>query len=83
VVKRQACKKFKLAQIPEYWKISRDGGKWKQNFRIFTISELRRRQELLGYLLLVHKENPLRLRVSARVISFSMISSISGIQWFQ
>ena len=28
--------------------MSRDGGKLKQNFRIFKISELRRRQELLG-----------------------------------
>jgi hypothetical protein len=34
VVKRQACKNFKLALIPEYGKISRDGGKLKQNFRI-------------------------------------------------
>ena len=53
MVKRQACKNFKLALIPEYGKISRDGGKLKQNFRIFKISELRRRQELLGDLLLV------------------------------
>ena len=34
--------------------MSRDGGKLKQNFRIFKISELRRRQELLGDLLLVN-----------------------------
>jgi len=53
VVKRQACKNFKLALIQEYGKISRDGGKLKQNFRIFKISELSRMQELLGDLLLV------------------------------
>jgi len=33
-VKQQACKNFKLALIPEYGEISRDGGKLKQNFRI-------------------------------------------------
>jgi hypothetical protein len=67
VAKRQACKNFKLALIPEYGKISRDGGKLKQNFRIFKISELRRRQELLGDLLWVDHgiSASLRLCVSA------------------
>ena len=57
--------------------MSRDGGKLKQNFRIFKISELRMRQELLSDLLLVDH----RISASSRLCASLFFINDQFYQW--